>query len=142
MHIRSGTADPTLLQGTASNSALPVSSIVQTGQTEPAATNAPVGRSVHWMGSVFSFGAGRSSSQSIFFPADHCTFFLFFGSWPFFPGPDLTHSYSAHFPTFISIAPILLLYLLSPTGTTTLITRYPIDLATVLTTYPINLATL
>jgi hypothetical protein len=36
----------------------------------------------------------------------------------------------------------LLLYLLSPTGTTTLITRYPIDLATVLTTYPINLATL
>jgi hypothetical protein len=30
MHIRSGTADPTLLQATASNSALPVSSIVQT----------------------------------------------------------------------------------------------------------------
>jgi len=67
MHIRSGTADPILLQGTASNSASPVSSIVQTGQTEPAATNAPVGRFVHWMGCVFSFGAGRSSSQPPFF---------------------------------------------------------------------------
>jgi len=67
MHIRSGTADPTLLQGTVSNSALPVSSIVQTGQTEPAATNAPVGRFVHWMGCVFSFGAGRSSITVPFF---------------------------------------------------------------------------
>jgi hypothetical protein len=26
------------------------------GQSEPAATNAPIGRSVHWMGYVFSFG--------------------------------------------------------------------------------------
>jgi len=27
------------------------------GQSELTATNAPVGRSVHWMGCVFSFGA-------------------------------------------------------------------------------------
>jgi hypothetical protein len=37
------------------------------GQSEPAATNAPVGRSVHWMGCIFSFGAGWGSSQSISF---------------------------------------------------------------------------
>jgi len=28
------------------------------GQSELTATNAPVGRSVRWMGCVFSFGAG------------------------------------------------------------------------------------
>jgi hypothetical protein len=67
-------------------------------------------------------------------------FFLFFRS--FFPRPDLTHSYPAHFFTFINTAPTLVPYLLSPIGTTTLITSYPIDLATVLTTYPTNLATL
>ncbi len=79
-----------------------------------------------------------------FFAADHCTFFLFFfGSWPFFPRPDLTHSYLAHFPTLITcIAPTLLPYLLSPTNTTTLITNNLIDLAIVLITYPTNLATL
>jgi hypothetical protein len=75
------------------------------------------------------------------FAADHCTFF-FFGSWSFFPGPDLTYTYPAHFSTFISTAPTLVPYLLSPTDTATLITSYPIDLATVLTTYPTNLATL
>ncbi len=74
------------------------------------------------------------------FAANHCTFF--FGSWSFFPGPDLTHSYPVHFSTFISTAPTLVPYLLSPTDTATLITSYPIDLATVLTTYPTNLATL
>jgi hypothetical protein len=37
------------------------------GQSELTATNAPVGRSVHWMGCVFSFGAGWGSSQSISF---------------------------------------------------------------------------
>jgi hypothetical protein len=74
------------------------------------------------------------------FAADHCTFF--FGSWSFFPGPDLTHSYLAHFSTFISIAPTLVPYLLSLTDTATLIISYPIDLATVLTTYPTNLVTL
>jgi hypothetical protein len=31
------------------------------GQSELTATNAPVGRSVHWMGCVFSFGAGWGS---------------------------------------------------------------------------------
>ncbi len=75
------------------------------------------------------------------FAADHCTF-SFFGSWPFFPGPDLTHSYLAHFFTLIGIATTLVPYLLSPTDTATLITSYPIDLATVLTTCPTNLATL
>ena len=60
----------------------------------------------------------------------------------FFPGPDFTHSYFAHFLTLISIPPTLIPYLLSPTDTTTLITSYPIELATVLTTYPTNLATL
>jgi hypothetical protein len=97
--------------------------------------------STGWVAFFHSVPDGVHHSPFFFFPADHCTFFLFFGSWPFFPGPDLTHSYSAHFPTFISIAPTLLLYLLSPTGTTTLITSYHIDLAIVLTTYPINLAT-
>ncbi len=66
---------------------------------------------------------------------------FFFGSWSFFPRPDLTHSYHAHFSTFISIAPTLVPYLLSP-NIVTLITSYPIDLTTVLTTYPTNLATL
>ncbi len=37
------------------------------GQSELTATNAPVGRFVHWMGCVFSFGAGWGSWQSIFF---------------------------------------------------------------------------
>ncbi len=31
------------------------------GQSELAPTNAPVGRSVHWMGCVFSLGAGWGS---------------------------------------------------------------------------------
>ncbi len=95
------------------------------------------------MGCIFSFGAGWGSSQSISF----CCwplyfFFFFFCSWPFFPGPDLTHSYLAHFFTLIGIATTLVPYLLSPTDTATLITSYPIDLATVLTTYSTNLATL
>ncbi len=60
----------------------------------------------------------------------------------FSSGPDLTHSYPAHFSTFISTAPMLVPYLLSPTDTPTLITSYPIDLATLLWTYPTNLATL
>jgi hypothetical protein len=41
--------------------------LVVVGQSELTATNAPVGRSVHWMGCVFSFGAGWGSSQSIYF---------------------------------------------------------------------------
>jgi hypothetical protein len=37
------------------------------------------------------------------FAADHCTFF--FGSWSFFPGPDLTHSYPAQFSTLLTFLP-------------------------------------
>jgi hypothetical protein len=60
------------------------------GQSEPAATNAPVGRSVHWMGCLFSFGARLGSSQSISFSADHCTFhFILFCFTAVFP-LDLT----------------------------------------------------
>jgi len=70
------------------------------------------------------------------------TVLFFFGSWPFFLGPNLTHSYLAHFFTLIGIATTLVPYLLFLTNTATLITNYPIDLATVLTTYPTNLATL
>jgi hypothetical protein len=74
---------------------------------------------------------------------DHCTFsFYFWLCSRFSPGPDLTPSYPAHFPTFISIAPTLVPYLLSLTNIATLITSYLIDLATILTTYPTNLATL
>ncbi len=70
-------------------------------------------------------------------------FFLFlFLFLSVFPGPDLTHTYPAHFPTLVSIAPTLVPYLLSPTDTATLITSYPTDLAIVLTTYPTNLVTL
>ncbi len=114
------------------------------GQSESTATNASVGRSVHWMGCIFSFGAGWGSSQSISFCCWPLYFFFLF-SFLFlaiFPGPDLTHSYPAHFPTLISIAPTLVPYLLSLTDTATLITSYSIDLAIVLTTYPTNLATL
>jgi hypothetical protein len=113
------------------------------GQSEPTATNALVGRSVHWMGYVFSFGAKWDLSQSFFFWfLTTVLFFFFLLCDSFSHGPDLTHSYPIHFPTLISIAPTLVLYLLSPTDIATLITSYPIDLATVLTTYPTNLATL
>jgi hypothetical protein len=74
------------------------------------------------------------------FAIDHCTFF--FGSWSFFPRPNLTHSYLAHSFTLIGIATTLVPYLLSPIDTATLITSYPIGLVIVLTTYPTNLATL
>jgi hypothetical protein len=40
---------------------MPVIYSVVDGQSELTATNAPVGRSVHWMGCVFSFGAGWGS---------------------------------------------------------------------------------
>jgi len=65
-------------------------------------------------------------------------FFLVLGRFSL----DLTHSYSTHFFTLLSIAPTLIPYLLSSTDIATLITSYPIDLATVLTTYPTNLTTL
>ncbi len=81
----------------------------------------------------------------VFFAADHYTFFffVFLVLGHFSPGPpDLTHSYPAHFPTLISIAPTLVPYLLSPIDIVNLIASYPIDLVTILTTYPTNLATL
>jgi hypothetical protein len=68
--------------------------------------------------------------------------FSFFCFLAVFPGHDLTHSYPAHFPTLVSIAPTLLPYLLSLIDTVTLITSYPIDLAIVLTTYPTYTTTL
>jgi len=74
--------------------------------------------------------------------ADHCTFFFLFLFLAVFPRPDLTHSYPAHFLTFINIAPTLVPYLLSPTNTATLITSYPTDLTIVLTTYLTHLTTL
>jgi hypothetical protein len=64
---------------------------------------------------------------------------LVFGHFSY--GLDLTHSYPAHFSTFISIAPTLVPYLLSPIDIATLITNYPIDLAIILPTYPTNLTT-
>jgi hypothetical protein len=72
------------------------------------------------------------------------TIVFFFGGvlGYFFLGPDLTQNYPLHFPTLISIAPTLKLFLLSPTDIATLITNYPIDLATILTTYLTKLATL
>ncbi len=80
-----------------------------------------------------------------FFVANHCIFFFFFFFFlvlgHFSRGPDLTHSYPTHFSTFISIAPTLVPYLLSPIDIATLITNYPIDLATILPTYPTNLTT-
>jgi len=96
------------------------------------------------MGCVFSFCTRWGSSQSFFFLAtDHCIFFLFFSLCDHLScGPDLTHSYPAHFLTLISTTPTLVPYLLSPTDIATLITSYPIDLAIVLTTYCSNLVTL
>ncbi len=109
--------------------------------SEPAATNAPIGRFVRWMGCIFSFDTKWGSLQSISF----CCwplyfFFLVLGYFSF--GLGLTHSYPTHLPTFISIAPTLLPYLLSPIDIAIVIISYLIDLITILTTYPTNLATL
>ncbi len=71
------------------------------GQSELTATNAPVGRSIHWMGCVFSFDAGWGSSQSISFccwPL-YFFFFSFFCSWPFIL--DLT----SHIATLLTFLP-------------------------------------
>jgi len=99
--------------------------------------------STRWVAFFHSALDGVHHSRFLFV-VDHCAFFFFsfFLFLAVFPGPELTHSYPAHFPTLISIAPTLVPYLLSPTDTATLITSYPIDLAIVLTTYPTNLATL
>jgi len=89
----------------------------------------------------FSSVVKWGSSHSPFFLLHFLfLFFLFCNHFP--SGPNLTPSYPAQSPTFISTAPTLVPYLLSSTDIATLITSYPIDLATVLTTYPTNLATL
>jgi hypothetical protein len=77
------------------------------GQSELTATNTLVGRFVHQMGCVFSFGARWGSSQLISFCCWPLYFYLFFWFLAVFPGLDLTHTYPAHFPTIISIAPTL-----------------------------------
>ncbi len=68
------------------------------GQSELTATNAPVGRSVHRMGCVFSFGAKWGSSKSISFCCWPLYFFFLFlfGSSSFFF--DLT----SHIPTLLT----------------------------------------
>jgi hypothetical protein len=92
------------------------------------------------MGCIFSFG---TIAVHLFLLLTTVLFsFLFFLCGRFYPGPDLTPSYPAHFLTLVSTAPTLVPYLLSPSDIATLITSYSIDLATVLTTYPANLATL
>jgi hypothetical protein len=50
---------------------------------------------------AFFHSAPNGVHHSLFlFPTNHCTFFsFFFGFWLFFLGPNLTHSYLAHFPT-------------------------------------------
>ncbi len=74
------------------------------GQSEPAATNALVGRSVHWMGHVFHSTLDGVHHSPFLFVIDHCIFFcLIIGHFSL--GPDLTHSYHAHLPTLISTAP-------------------------------------
>jgi hypothetical protein len=77
------------------------------------------------------------------FALDRCIFIFLFGSWPFFLGPNLTHSYPTHLPTLISIVLILVPYLLYPIDIVTLITTiqtiYPTNLITLLITYPTNL---
>ncbi len=67
---------------------------------------------------------------------------FFFGFWTLFPGLDLTHSLLTFFSTLINIAPTLVLYLLSLTDISTLITSYTINLVTILTIYLTNLITL
>jgi hypothetical protein len=72
------------------------------GESEPAATNAPVGRSVHWMGCDFHSvpdGVHRSPFPFVF-AADHCTF-SFFGLILIVFFLDLT----SHIPTLLTFLP-------------------------------------
>ncbi len=52
------------------------------GQSEPATTNALVGRSVHWMGCIFHSAPNGVHHSPFLFATNHCAF-LFLGSWPF-----------------------------------------------------------
>ena len=89
--------------------------------------------STGWV-AFFHLALDGAHHSRFLFAADQCTFFFFFGSWPFFL--DLT----SHIATLLTFLPSEVLH--QPTDTATLITSYPIDLAIVLTTYPTNLATL
>ncbi len=109
------------------------------GQSELAPTNAPVGRSVHRMGCVFSFGAGWGSSQSISF----CCWPLYFF---FLVLARFSLDLTSHIATLLTFLPCSLFYLATilttyPTNLATVLTTYPTNLATVLITYPTNLAT-
>jgi hypothetical protein len=61
--------------------------------------------STGWV-AFFHLALDGAHHSRFLFAADHYTFFYFF-FWflAVFPGPDLTHTYLAHFPTVISIAP-------------------------------------
>ncbi len=85
--------------------------LVVPGQTEPAATNAPVGSSVHWMGCDFSFDVRWVHHSPFLFAADHCSFV--FGGFVlscFSPEPDLKHNNPTHLPMVISTLPTLVPY--------------------------------
>ncbi len=71
------------------------------------------GRSVHWMGCIYSFRVRCGSLQSISFCCWQLYLVFFFGSWLFSTGPNLTHNYPTHLPTFISTPPTLVPYLLA-----------------------------
>jgi hypothetical protein len=109
------------------------------GQSELTATNAPVGRSVHWMGCVFSFDAGWGSWQSISF----CCWPLYF---IFLVLAHFSLDLTSHIATLLTFLPCSLFYLATvlttyPTNLATVLTTYPTNLATILTTYPTNLTT-
>jgi hypothetical protein len=70
------------------------------GQSEPAATNAPVGRSIHWMGCIFSFDIGWVHHRPFPFDVDHYFFFFWFVLCCFFL--DLT-SFRATLLTFLHL---------------------------------------
>jgi hypothetical protein len=74
------------------------------GQSELTATNAPVGRSVHWMPCIF-FIRRRMGFMTVHFFLLLTIVLFFLGSWLFFHGHDLTHSYPAHFPTLLIFLP-------------------------------------
>jgi hypothetical protein len=76
------------------------------GKSELITTNALIGRSIHWKGCIFSFGAKWGSSLCISFFANHCNFYFLFLVLDCFPfGPDHTHRYLVHFPSLFNFLP-------------------------------------
>jgi len=86
--------------------------------SEPAATNAPVDRSVHWMGFI---------TVHFFLLLITVPFLFFLVLGRFSPGPDLPPCSLSY---LLSAAPTFVLYLLSLTEIVTLIISYAIHLAT------------